>query len=736
MPADIKAAKYEPQTPDEHIRGLSILLQVQDRGSFVFMLAYTKKESADSEIFLQILNDQIHRLADSFGKEANPQHRFEQFLGALNETLSACVREGRFTLPIEHVHALVGVASANQMFLSGTGELTALFLHKKPSQRYQIFNLFRGIQTEQSLPTWEKTFAVVLDGDLHPGDVFCICDKDLQRALAPDELNQVLCTLPPVSSVEKIRQYFSHKDGLLLIVLKVSDQELYDGGSITRSAVLKADISVDELQRMESSTHDLLEDQRPRLSSLVRAVILWIKNRAGSKSRILQDLNARDSTTTTLKRLGRMLLRILFFLARRVIKHTTTAIKTLMNKQERMRLKKRIRLSRDSHISRLRSLIGRGERVPRATQFLILGIGVAILVLVMGISFLSKSQAKTEEEKIYQQNLSTIEDLMERASGAVIYKDEDQARSLYVNAQTLIEGLATDTPERTTKSNDLKNDLENALDEIRNLVTIPNPPLLGDLASVRDGVFGNSLIESAGSLYVFGSDARIYLFNRENKRFEVVTRDQAQASPAIATSQEEGRMYVLSNDGAVSLVSQDDGALLATGVGNTAWVDLEAYANRLYVLLPTSNNQEGQILRFNRSGSAFSDESNWITSRTVSFDQATSLAIDGNAYVLMSNGNIARFASGSEEGWDVGVVDPRMTSATKLWTNPESKYLYVLEGATDRLIVFEKESGAFLVQYRSSAFTDLTDFVVDEAGYTIYLLAGSKLYSIAASHIK
>ena len=142
MTGDIKGASYNPQTPDEHVRGISLLLPVAERSGFVFLIAYTKKENADSDLLLQVLGEQAHRLAESFGKEANPQHRFEQFLGALNETLAEHVREGHWIIPIQQLHAIVGIASSQEMYLSGTGELVALFLHKKPSQRYQIFNLF------------------------------------------------------------------------------------------------------------------------------------------------------------------------------------------------------------------------------------------------------------------------------------------------------------------------------------------------------------------------------------------------------------------------------------------------------------------------------------------------------------------------------------------------------------------------------------------------------------------
>ena len=160
------------------------------------------------------------------------------------------------------------------------------------------------------------------------------------------------------------------------------------------------------------------------------------------------------------------------------------------------------------------------------------------------------------------------------------------------------------------------------------------------------------------------------------------------------------------------------------------------YANRLYLLKPDASGTEGQIVRFNRSGSSFIDESSWIKSKTSSLNGAVSLAIDGTIFVLIKDGSILKFSNGNEEEWGTGISDPRITNATKIWTSPQSTFIYVLEPSTQRVIVFDKQTGAFVVQYRSDAFAGLTDFTVDEAGYTIYLLAGSKLYSIAASHIK
>ena len=697
------------------------------------MLAYTKKENADTELLLETLIDQIHRLADSFGKESNPQHRFEQFLGALNETLSSHVREGRWTVPINNVHAIVGIVSGGQMFLSGTGELTALFLHKKPSQRYQIYNLFRGIQTEQSLPTWEKPFAVVLDGDLHEGDVFCVSDKDLQQAIETDELNGILSTLPPVSAVEKIRQYFSHKDPLLLVIIKLDDGSTASiAPESVSSAVQRADVSVEELLDTETSTSRFLEDQRPSFSSLLRGVQQWVKTKTPSKSRILQDLNTERSFVTTLKRLGRTLMRGIIFLAKRSVKHAKRAVLTLKRKESREHIKQQV-LTGGGAKDRARAIMQSAQRVPRSTLFLVLGVLIAVIILAVGISTISKSQARSAEEEAYTKRLTTIEDTIERAASAVIYKDEDQARTLYLNAETLIEELPTDTPERAQKVSELTADIQAAMDDIRHLVTIPNPPLLGDLATVTDGVFGNALVQTPDSLYVFGSDGRAYELNRSQKSFDVSSEAPESGSIAQLGTQEDGRVYTMDSIGEIYQVTDTEAN--SVNLIDPSWVDLQAYADRLYLLRPSSSDQEGQIVRYTRSGSEFTSETNWITSRTVSFDNAVSLTIDGTVYVLMRDGNISRFSSGSEDGWAAGAVEPRITGATSIWTDADSSYVYVLEPSTQRLIVFDKESGEFLVQYSSSAFTDLTDFAVDESDYTIYLLAGSKLYSIATSHI-
>ncbi len=735
MSFPIKASKYEPNAPNEPISGVSLLLELDGRKGYVFMLARTKKSNGDSEFLLQTLNDHVHRLATTFGKEANAQHRFEQFLGALNETLAQHVREGKFRVPIEHFDGVVGIAVDQQMYLSGTGELTALFLHKKPSDRYQIFNLFRSIQTERAFPTWEKPFAVVLDGDLHEGDVFCIADKDLQRTIAQDELNNVLSSLPPKSATEKIRQYFPHNESLLLVIVKVQTVAIEQNGNVAKPL---ADVSVESLVHSKEETEKLLEDQKPKLGvlfiNLVKKVGLMRKRR----SQVLQDINRGNSGLQTFLRVLKAILRVLL---RFVWRHGKTLFRfaaALSKKEKRAGALKKLNTKEQGVGKFWGNFLHRFKRLEKSSKYITIGAVLAVVVLMVSISILSNSQARAKNAEVYQEQISSIEDLIERADGAVIYKDENQARLLYVNAATVLESLAKDTEEQQKVAQDFETKIQTALDELRHIITIPNPPLLADLENITDGVFGNAMVQPNGQIYVFGSDGRVYQLDRTQKVFKPLGTTLENLLPASEASEEDGKIFFLDDRVGVSMFNQETEKQTVSSLTSKVppWVDLVAYSNRIYLLLPETPQSDGQIERYTNVGSGFSDKTGWITSKTKDLKNVVSLAIDGSVYVLKKNGEVMRFDNGTEVGWETKLVDPPITEATDIWTDPESEFLYVLEPKTNRLIIYKKDSGEFIVQYRSKAFEDMTDIIIDESNYSIYLLAGSKLYSIAASHLE
>ncbi len=732
MGAHIKAAQFVLESTGLPQDGLSLLFPLDGHNGFVFFLAYLSKTKVRNEALYQVLTEQAQNLVAGFSKDANPQHRFEQFLGTLNDTLAEQVRKGAWNIPIQKFNALVGIAVEEQIYLSGTGEMTALFLHRQPSDRYQVLNLSRSIQTEQTLPTWEKPLAVVLDGDLGEGDVFCISNKELQREIPADELNSLLTTIPPTSAIEKIRQYFSVKDSIFLIVLKVGEKIVAMKEGYAKPL---SDLSIDTMIDTEEETATLLEDRKPNVAKMA----VWIFEKLLQRkmaSRLLRDLRENQPNWKTLLHKAFQVSKASLKTTKHLFGKSTKLFGSLGKKETRKKIIEKVSDVSEHLDTKSSELKKRITVVPRSTKFLIAGTIAAVTILYFSISWLATSQAQSKQLKAYNEQLAAIEDISERAAGAVIYKDENQARSLYANAISLVNALPTTTPDQTSKKASLLSDIDTAMNELRHMVTIPNPALMGDLSSTTSGVNGVALARVNEQLYLFGSDAHLYSLNRDQKLFTKETTEPLGNSSAIkAGSAENNLLYALQSNSVTRFNSETKEQTILDLSEPKDWTDILAYSNRLYLLEPSSPG-EGQLYRYNRSGDLFGAPSKWIEAKSTDLNNAVSFSIDGSVFVLKKDGSIIRYMNGSEVGWKPGVVDPPLTDATDLWTDADSAYLYVLEPSTKRLIIYKKETGEFLVQYRSDAFSNLTDFLVDEKNYSIYLLTGPKLYSIAASHLK
>ena len=732
----LKAAQYEPKTPNEHIEGVSVLLPLEGRSGFVFVLAYVDKKNPDNDVLLQLLSDQAHRLASSFGKDANAQHRFEQFLGALNESLSETVREGRFYIPIQNFHATVGIICEDRMFLSGTGELSALFLHRKPSQRYQIFNLFRGIQTEQAFPTWEKPFAIVLDGDLEDGDVFCVSQKDIQRHISQDDLNSILTALPPTSGTEKIRQYFPANDGLLLIIIKAEASF----SSVPESyAKPLSDVSIDSFVHAQDETSKLLADQKPNIFGFLKTRFILLYKKWTEKSRILSDLERGQPRMKIFLGLCKSIFQNSWKTLKRSGKGVSFFIAAIGNKERRETLLKSVPSGKAQLKDTWFAFVKKMRTLPvRTIRFLQILSGLT-LILIIGLVSLSHFKTTSEAQRNYDQKVSTIQDTLDRAGGAMIYKDENQARSLYQQATTFIQQLPKDTPAHQETIVKLTKDVETAMNELRHVVTIPDPILVAHLESAPGlEQKGISLVRSGTNLYVVDTNQKILQIDPATKQYKTLTPNPISTSPIINTSEEDGSIFALDQQGGLYTIDAKTGTVGSVSITNTSGkaISITSYARRLYLLAHTTDNQDIQILKFTRAGTGYGNGSSWISSKTETLADARAMTIDGAMYVLRADGRIARFQNGAEVGWQLGIVDPPATEATHVWTNPDSLFIYILDPKTKRLIVFKKDTGAFVVQYTSDTFMDLSDFTVDEKAQTIYLLSGSNVYTISAGHLK
>ena len=159
----LKASMVLETTAAATERVRCFLLPLPDRRGYLFALCDIRATGTHSRPVLSLLEEQLTRTAQTMEVTAHALHRFEQMVEAINEQLRHASESAGWTLPAASVHALLGLMTDTHLSVTGTGDLCALYLHRNDDQRYHVYNLFRGIQTEQSSPQWSKLFSVMLD---------------------------------------------------------------------------------------------------------------------------------------------------------------------------------------------------------------------------------------------------------------------------------------------------------------------------------------------------------------------------------------------------------------------------------------------------------------------------------------------------------------------------------------------------------------------------------------------
>jgi len=116
----------------------------------------------------------------------------------------------------------------------------------------------------------------------------------------------------------------------------------------------------------------------------------------------------------------------------------------------------------------------------------------------------------------------------------------------------------------------------------------------------------------------------------------------------------------------------------------------------------------------------------WLKTDTDIHD-AVSLAIDGDLFLLKSDGQILKFVSGYQQEFTIAGLDPKLENPTEIWTYNNLKYLYILEPTHKRVVVLDK-NGQMLQQYTSDSWQNPTGMIVDEENKVIYILDNNKIH--------
>ena len=685
----------------------TLVFSFEKTGGFLFGIIDVAGSKKVAEQMYEILDQEFEKLVGEVDGSTNWQHAFEQLLSTINDRVEQKAASEKWKLDPNKFNGLIAMASGETMFLTGAGDLVGIFLHQKDKKRYQIFNLFRGVQTEKGKASWDKIYSVVLDGQLTDGDIFLVACQELQSEVAKEELMSVLTTLPPSGAAVKLRQYFPLKTNFASIILKAQNSTRAD--AIAESNI-DTHSSIKQMNQVSDDTQRLLEDQRPKITKGSFIV------------RLLTDL-------------GKVLLAIVTVTAG-LAWGLLRAIGRLSYILIRTDRKETLKLTKSRTDKAVDTVLGRFKRLPKSSKYVLLAILALILVFVISVMFITRNKAVERADDLFVTSVQVVEEKRDEALASAIYQDEDRARTQLFEALDMINAIQTTDETQKAQLDALVVEINVALDDLRHVTNIEVPDVLADLRAIESEALATNIAQASNGLFLFADNGSVYQLDSENKTLvlnEEAASDSVGSALASGWDDTNNLIFFLDDNPGLSMFDPDQNILTdmsADLIGSVP--DIEVYARRIYAVAPETE----QILRYDRVGYDFGSGTPWIESHSTDLTDAISITIDGDVYLLKSDGEFVKFTSGNETSWSVDTIDPALSgSNARIWSTDTSDFMYVLDPDQNRVLIIRKESGAFIVQYTSENFTDLKDMIVDEGVGLIYLLAGTQILSIDAVHL-
>lgn len=174
-----------------------------------------------------------------------------------------------------------------------------------------------------------------------------------------------------------------------------------------------------------------------------------------------------------------------------------------------------------------------------------------------------------------------------------------------------------------------------------------------------------------------------------------------------------------------------EGATVMPFADRNSWGSIgqvQTYNGRVYL----ADEVRGSILRYN-PGSFDAAGEPWFSPETqVNLAGLISLEIDGDIWLLFSNGAILRYREREQLPFSPENSTELVEEPTDMYvTRQESAYIYLVDAGQDRILVYDK-GGAYIAQLQApedELLRGLSGLYIDEVGGVMYILTQSGLFA-------
>ncbi|KKR48736.1 MAG: hypothetical protein UT86_C0003G0065 [Candidatus Magasanikbacteria bacterium GW2011_GWC2_40_17] len=354
---------------------------------------------------------------------------------------------------------------------------------------------------------------------------------------------------------------------------------------------------------------------------------------------------------------------------------------------------------------------------------------IALIAVIINLSFNYHRQKTVQETASYMQIVTSIKEKIDEADSNLIYKNEDRAQELSKEAKELLTQLPAVTNNQRKTYSDLSNDLKQIIYKMQKIQTVVPQDELNLKALKMEKGPEAFFKTSTGFIFLAVNSPTLYIYNSATQKTKKIINDKLSDLIYAGVQKDNSILLVLKNNEIIQF-DPDNETFSSSQIvlpNQSNQISLAATYNAKLYSLDIQNNQ---IFKHLPSTTGFGKGEEWLKKQTkVDFTGATSLMIDGNIYLSKNNGQIYKLENGVLQSFDLNLLDPVLSTATKIYTKNGSDNFFVLDQDKKRVIIWNKITNKLFSQLTAAEWDDLKDFSVDEKQKKIYLLNHDKIYS-------
>lgn len=357
----------------------------------------------------------------------------------------------------------------------------------------------------------------------------------------------------------------------------------------------------------------------------------------------------------------------------------------------------------------------------------VLIVVIVIAVVAIGLSMRSARQQAGAQELIapFSQQLTSVQDLASEDS----IDARDQLASLEEEfAASRGEFDKNRFTQKEAEAFAVK--LQQVKDQISGQIELETLPTFYDFRLVRsDFIASQASIDGDTAVFLDSDKKTMVSLHLDTKKQNILPIGEYGFIRGMSVDQEV--VYILS-DGiyAFPIDSQNPAVkIIPEGDSNRTGQLIDTFESFIYVFNPEQRN----IFRYQKTMEPEDEVEpvGWFQDKKdLDFETISSMSIDGLVWIGTQDGKILKYERGVGQEFSISGLPEAFNSNVKVFTAPDSQYIYVLEPAQERVVILDKE-GVFIKEIRSPSLGAASDIIAREDAQTLYVVAGSLVYTVS-----